>query len=124
MVRRIGKFFLLLSAMLIHAQEPSITISIHDPNGAPLSQAVVGVPFNVQVTIVADELKGQAPVVAGLKSFQVDNYGLQSTIHSSINGVSSTKKIFGYLVRIDKEGSYKLGPASIMIDNKKVISNS
>lgn len=88
-------------------------------DGAPLSQAAVGEPFLIEVTI-PDTKSTNAPKIEGVDSFNIRNAGIQIR---SINGNSSVKHL--YKVRIDIPGDdYLIGPATLYLDGDYLRSNT
>jgi hypothetical protein len=126
MVKRIGKYlysFIFVINSYSFAEE-YITLSACDMNGQAIAQAVVGVPFILEVNVVSQDNIPGTPHIAGLNQWVVEDKEHVSTINSLINGVRSTKKIFQYQVRADKPGSYTIGPAEIVIKKNHVRSNT
>ena len=108
--------FLILSAVQLHAQ---ITLKIVDQQGVELKQAGVGRPLMLEVSL--DDSGGviQNPVIKGTEKLYIRNAGMQMI---SINGHATTKH--KYLLRIDKPGTYKIGPAVIENGGQKLTSNT
>lgn len=113
-VGKVFIFFLSLSVVCLNAR---VTMEVRTDNGAQ-NQVVVGQPFTLDVVI--DEVYGsiQTPTIKGLNGFAVRQSG---SYMSSINGKSSAR--YSYQVRIDKLGSFTLGPAIVTHQQQEYISN-
>lgn len=113
MDKRIGKILLacLLGSTLVCADQ-SIKLYLQDMDQNPIRQAEIAVPFLLQVVAENIENADYPDSIDGFDQFQVTRYGAsQST--SIINGQKSERKIFNYVLKSDKPGSYKIGPVSI-----------
>lgn len=115
MVTRIGKIIFFLGFTLVCAQQVNntVTLRIADMQGSPIKQAALGVPFVIETIVAGPQVPLSTPVVERLKHFHIEHQGLVSTISSTINGVSSEKRIYRYIVRADKEGTFIVGPAIV-----------
>lgn len=133
MVRKIGNTIVMLVwccslyATIINDNDrqanATITMRLLDHNGEAVNQVAVGVPFILEVTVSSQQGAIEVPAVRGLQSFVVEHQTQVSTINSVMNGVRSTKKIFQYHMRADKQGSYTIGPASSIVDNQRIQSS-
>ncbi|OQA35902.1 MAG: hypothetical protein BWY54_00367 [Candidatus Dependentiae bacterium ADurb.Bin331] len=124
MVKKIGNaLFALLLIASCHAQETKISLDVLDQHGRPTSEVGIGVPFLIEATISGDE-QMNAPVIDRLKLMHIEDQGLVSTIRTTINGVSSNKKVYRYVVRADKTGSFTLGPARLQTKNGEISSHA
>jgi hypothetical protein len=112
----IGRILLLLSFFMLDAHA-RISMEVRTENGQS-NQVIVGQPFIIDVVI--EDLQGsvQAPTIKGLDAFVARRTGMYM---SSINGRSTTR--YSYQVRIDKLGSYILGPAVLTHQQQEHISN-
>lgn len=123
-VKKIGNSLVMIGMLLytVFVQADSIVLQSVDSNGALLQQAARGVPFFLEVITATGESYDQKPTIEGLSIFNLEDQGLASTIISTINGVRSVKKVYRFMVRADKEGSYTVGPAMIKT-NKGTLSS-
>ena len=116
----VGRSFIIASALLLFfPAQAALILKAFSMDGTPLKQAGAGQPFLLEVSLDANR-STQRPVIKGLDSpqIQISNRGLHMT---SVNGHSTVKH--SYKVRIDASGDYRLGPAELEIDGKKVRSN-
>ncbi|HEX4069398.1 MAG TPA: BatD family protein [Candidatus Babeliales bacterium] len=117
MVKIVGKilitFFCIIESFL-HAR---IALEVRTDNGTPNS-VVVGQPFTLDVVI--DDVYGSVakPSIKGLEKFNARQCG---SYMSSVNGKATAR--YSYQVRIDKIGSYVLGPATVIHQQQTIISN-
>lgn len=83
-----------------------ISLRVLDIDRSPLVQAGAGRPFLVEVTMHDVRTIGQPPIVQGLDNFTVKNAGVHiTTINSKVTAKYTLE------VRIDKPGTYTIGPA-------------
>ena len=87
-----------------------VELKIMALDGAPLEAVGIGVPFLLEVTVSGRDVN-QKPKIAGLNSLLVQTAG--SRVYM-FNG--ETSSAYTYKVRIDKPGSYVLGPATVFIN--------
>lgn len=114
MVTKIGKLiFTLLIYFNIYAQ--TVSMRLLTTNGIELASGAVGIPFMLEVVLKDDQENNlnQEIQVEGLNNFtiisrQIANYS------SSVNGVRTSEKRFIYILKVDKAGLIKLGPAHIV----------
>jgi len=113
-VGKIVIIFFCVVGSFVHAR---IALEIRTDNGTPNS-VVVGQPFTLDVVI--DDVYGSvpAPTIKGLEKFSARQCG---SYMSSVNGKATAR--YSYQVRIDKIGSYVLGPATIMHQQQNFVSN-
>ncbi len=97
----------------------SISMRVLDMDGLPIEQAGAGRPFIIELSMADVSHMGQPPVIAGVETFDVKNAGMRIM---TVNGKSTSKYL--YEVRIDKTGSYLIGPATFTQNNQKLISNT
>lgn len=124
MDKKIGKILLAcLFSFIISAQEQSIKLYLQDITQNPIRQVETGVPFLLQVVIDNVDGVGYPDDIPGFEQFEVSKYGSsQST--SVINGLKTERTILNYVLKSDRNGSYKIGPLSaIGSDNKKITSD-
>ena len=123
MDKRIGKILLtcLLGSTLVCVDQ-SIKLYLQDVDQNPIRQAEIAVPFLLQVVAENIENADYPDSIDGFDQFQVTRYGAsQST--SIINGQKTERKIFNYILKSDKPGSYKLGPVTIKDSQGAVIKS-
>lgn len=103
-----GRYFLSLLFLMSTLLSGKITLQVRDSEGDVTHDVAVGQPFNLQVQI--DQVGGsiQYPHIDGLDDFAVHKSGFQL---NTINGKSTA--YYTYQVRIDKSGTYEIGPAHV-----------
>ncbi len=106
MDRIVGKYFILLLVSFVSSSYATIELRALSMNGEVFEQAEVGQPFILEVMVSDSGGSLQVPAIKGLERFSAKRTGLYM---SSINGKSTTK--YTYQVRIDKSGTYEIGPA-------------
>ena len=115
----VGKIGLCICACLnISVVAVPLELKIQSIEGVPLEQVGVGVPFLVDVTASGRDTR-QKPEIAGLETFDVNQTGMRVF---TING--DTSITFTYKVRIDKPGTYTIGPATMVLNGRPVQSKS
>ena len=104
----------LFFAMYLDAR---VTMEIRSEGNVP-HQVAVGRPFTLDV--VVDDVYGsiQAPTIKGLDGHSVRLTGTHMT---SINGKSNAR--YSYSVRIDKLGTYTIGPAIVHHQQQELVSD-
>jgi BatD DUF11 like domain len=123
MVKKIGNSIALMLWSFIVCADNSVSMRILDSNGDPIMHAVERIPFVLEVMVSSQDGSAQTPEIKGLHQFSVEDKTHVSTINSIINGEHSTKKIFRFVLRADKQGRYSIGPAYTLIDKQRVQSN-
>src|SRR3989337_3014884 len=123
MVKKIGNIITLIAWCGSLFADTSISMQLLDHNGQPTKQVAVGVPFALEVVVSGQQGALEIPAIKGLQSFLVEDKTHVSTINSVINGERTTKKIFQFRVRADKQGNYTVGPAYSIADNQRIQSN-
>lgn len=121
MVSIVGKYRWLMPfcfCVALYVNAVPVELKITSLDGAPLESAGVGVPFLVEVKTEGRDTT-QKPHIAGLGTFQVQQAGMRVY---SLNG--QTTSSFTYKVRIDKAGSYVIGPAELYIDGVRAQSKA
>lgn len=93
--------------------------------GQAPSTVSVGENFRVIYRVNADANNIRLPELDGINIL----YGpstQHSTSYTSINGKATTsvENTFTYVMRIDKEGSYTIDPASVTVDGQQIHSNA
>lgn len=93
-----------------------ISLRITDKQGVPIKQATVGVPFNIE-----------AVASATMRDFEMDGLDAvtilgKQTKSQYINGVTTVTYVFP--ARIDKVGSYTIGPVTAEVDGTIEASNA
>ena len=83
-----------------------LVLNITDMRDAPASVIEVGVPFKIKISVHGFSIQGKELAIKGLEQVVVDAHQEQISI---INGVRSC--VHTYCARIDKIGSYVVGPA-------------
>ena len=115
MVKKIGNLFIcaltFLQIATICAAPTSVSIAVLDHNGRPSKQVAVGIPFLIEVTVQGEDVAG-TPQVDRIGQFHIKDQSM-STMRTTINGVTTIKKISRYTMRADKEGVFTLGPAKM-----------
>ncbi len=117
MVKIVGKFFIILFCIVGSFLHAGISLEVRTDNGTPNS-VVVGQPFTLDVVI--DGVYGSIPLptIRGLEKFNPRQCG---SYMSSVNGKATAR--YSYQVRIDKIGSYVLGPATITHQQQELVSS-
>ena len=117
MFKIVGKIFISFIALAALFLNAGVSMEIRTEGGAK-NQVVVGQPFTLDVVI--EDVYGsiQTPIIKGLDGFVARQSG---SYMSSINGKSTAR--YSYQVRIDKIGSYLLGPAVVTHKQQELVSN-
>ena len=118
-MNHIKQLFITLTLLLTHglnAQEISIK--------APATIGA-GVPFHVSFEVEGKSNKFQGPTFKGLSVLSGPSTSSSSSF-SWINGQTTSRVTtqYNYLVQADKEGTFTIGPATCMVDGKKISSQS
>lgn len=100
------------------------TLKITDTDGRAINQASMGVPFLLHVVVDRFANDTKQPVIEGLEKedFHVTYQGTTSSIQQ-LNQQVTVSRTFTYMVRIDKAGTFVIGPARVNIQGGFVISN-
>ena len=77
-----------------------------------------------RVSFTLENSKGSSFVPPSFKDFEVVSGPSQSTQMTIINGRSSQKISYSYTLTSSKIGKFTIGPATIMVDNKKLETKS
>lgn len=99
----------------------SISLQIFDAQGNELESVGVGQPFVLKVSMEGFKKRVSRPVIPHLERIQGENAGEGHTSQSR-NGQVSMHTYFSYVGRIDKEGSYLIGP--VRQENEGVVVTS
>lgn len=116
MIKIIGKSIFLLS-FLVTCLDARVIMEIRS-EGEISNRVAVGRPFTLDV--VVDDVYGsiQAPTIKGLDGCVVRLVGTYMTM---INGTSNAR--YSYSVRIDKLGTYTIGPAIVHHQQQELASD-
>ncbi len=117
--KRIATYFLFLACLLTGskiamAQAPFLSAT------ATKSTAGTNEQFQLTYTLNASGQRFQGP---DLSDFYVHSGPNQSNSMQYVNGNFSQSISITYLLQPKKEGSYKIGPASIEVEGKRIVSN-
>lgn len=117
-MKNLLKYFLLVfiitTADNIFAQDPSFTATV---NNNPVA---VGQQFQLSFRLEGSGKNFQPP---SLSEFQILSGPNQSTSMQYINGVMSQSLTYSYILVGTKEGTFRIGPASIEVNGKKITSS-
>jgi hypothetical protein len=124
MAQKTGKlFFLLLFVTQIIYADPQVAIQITDASGYESQTIGVGIPFLITVEVSGDAGGASNPDLETYPIFSLQQAGTSSSI-STINGRTAIKKQYRYQGRIDKEGTYTIGPARVQKNGSTFSSKS
>lgn len=119
MVSNVGKLFLLMFILFgVGAQAADLKLRIVDQNNMLLKEATAGYPCKIEITV--SDVSGSLPHIAipGIEQFHMFGREVQ---RRSVNGVNTVTH--RYTVRTDKPGVFELGPVTIEVDGKSLVSN-
>ena len=121
MERKIGKlsFLLLLICGITFGLYAEINVSIQalsKSSRKPVEIVGVGIPFILEVVVKNGPDSAKAPDIDGLDSFKILSSGSSTNI-MTINGVTTKKRIFQYVVSAGQPGKHVLGPAVVEVEN-------
>ncbi len=135
MVKKIGKktYFLLIGACLsflycidlLAAKTPTISLQLVDQQGRYISKIGVGMPFSVQVTVSGDSRSLPKPEIKGIEQFAAGTgrSGISSSTQiQSINGVTTVSEQSSMQARVNKQGIFEVGPATIECNGQTISS--
>lgn len=123
MDKKIGKLVMLfvLSWAWLSYADSKLSLHVTDMQFDELVQVEEAEPFILQV--IAQDLNIDQPqYIPGFENFQVSLAGTSQRT-STINGQTSHEMIFNYVLKIDKKGSYTIGPLSVDDNGQKHLSN-
>ncbi|MDP3888937.1 MAG: BatD family protein [bacterium] len=98
----------------IHAA--SLSLRLVDTDYQELQQVAVGQPFILEVTM--NDVRDEVPLIAGIEHLRIVG---RSTRVSTINEKSTVH--YDYIVHVDEQEDLKIGPAMIMHNGTRVVSN-
>lgn len=119
MVKIVGKIFLIcFLAQIVTFLRASIALEVRSDSTIP-NQVIIGQPFFLEVTI--KDISGAIPhiTINGIEKFNPKETG---SFRSNVNGKVTAR--YSYQLRINKLGTYTLGPASIDYQNQTIVSNT
>lgn len=108
----------MLATFVACAADPRIFLTLQDINGDALEQAAAGVPFIVEVVIQGLEGAVDSLTIQGAEKFASARQGVTQSIQT-INGVTTSKMIHRFAMRIDSSGTYQLGPVIVTHSGKE-----
>ncbi len=117
MVKIVGKLFIIFLCLMGSFLHAGISLEVRTDNGTPNS-VVVGQPFTLDVVINGVYGSIPQPTIRGIEKFNPRQCG---SYMSSVNGKATAR--YSYQIRIDKIGSYVLGPATITHQQQEFVSN-
>ncbi len=123
MDKRIGNVYLIaltLCAISSAHLPASMSLVAKDMYGKHIQQAEVGMPFTVEVQVV------DGPAYEPTLDIPQEVHVLDKSVSSSyrsINGKTSGSRTYTYRMRIDKEGSFIIGPAQIVTGQPSTMSS-
>lgn len=114
----VSGLILITACINVHLVAGKIRMEIRSESGIS-QQVALGRPFVIDV--IVDEVHGsvQTPTLKGLDGFDVHLSGVSST---SINGKTNAR--YSYTVRINKLGTYAVGPAVVHYQQQDLVSDS
>lgn len=118
MIKIVGKIVLLIGLLLhgyVYTQE--LALQITDMRDVPITSIEVGTPFKIKISVHGFSIQGKELVIQGLEQVMLDAHQEQISI---INGVRSC--MHTYCARIDKLGTYTIGPARASYQGQEIIS--
>jgi hypothetical protein len=124
MVQKIGKLFFVATLWVgILCGQPQVSLHISDSNGQDVEELGVGIPFLVDVEIAGEGAGLSEPQVETDPVVKLVAGGTSSSIRS-INGKTTVKKNYRFQGRVDREGTYTIGPAHVQRGAERFSSNS
>ena len=106
--------FVVIPCVFLYAQDPAFTASV---NNNPVA---VGQQFQLSFRLDGTGRNFQPP---SLSEFRVLSGPNQSTSMQYINGSMSQSLTYSYILVANKEGTFRIGPASIEVNGKKITSS-
>ncbi len=110
----VGNWFLIGCLLCTTMAQARVTLRALDVRGHTLQEAVVGMPFKLEVGIEDEDGVTEKQSIDALDAFTVTG---RQTHLMSINGVQTAKNIFS--VHATKQGTYTIGPARATINGKE-----
>src|SRR5476651_2729997 len=105
---------LLFCTGVVFAQEPKFTASVDK------SEVGTGDRFEVTFSVNGNAERFTPPTLAG---FEIVGGPNQSSSMQIINGSTSMSIAFSYVLMPTKEGDFVIGPASIVVNGKRLTTN-
>jgi len=120
MVRIVGKLLLIPLFIFSFFSYSAVNLQLKALSfeGDTVEQVGVGQPFILQVEVSGKVNTSKRPQIEGLDNFYVGQTGFEMR---TVNGQSSIK--YKYHSRVDKQGNYQIGPATIEEGGKTISSN-
>lgn len=119
-MKRIFLTAVMMIALILSAIADEITFVANAPRSVEVNQ-------QFRLTFKVNRVNVKEPAIPDLSDFQILTGPHRSTQQSyqSINGKmeSSESVTFTYILMAEKEGEYRIPPASIVVDGKKISSN-
>ncbi len=128
MVRKIGNAYIFIFLLFFHFNclgvvSISVDIQVLDEQGIPITQTGIGIPTILKVIVRGTSSQVDTVYIDGLKYFDVERRGTAKQL-STINGVTSIKTVYQYMIRAQNEGMYSIGPVHVSIDGTSYNSQS
>lgn len=123
MVKKIGKislFFICMVSSFHLFGQPSVTVIVFDKKGMPVDTVGLGAPFFIDVVTTTEDHTSLPKLVTD-PSIETTFQGSSSRVYS-INGTRSATKSYRYSACAYKEGTFDVGPATIMIASQEQTS--
>jgi hypothetical protein len=110
----IGSSFFLFAhvATFTAPPEPQVQMYVRDAQGEQVKQLGVAVPYTLEVVITNVQGEIDDLVIQNSNEALLHRQGVTRAVNS-INGVSTSKLIYRYSLRFDRQGSYTIGPARV-----------
>jgi len=106
----------LFCTFVAHAQM-HVHVRAFNSGRCELEQAQVGKPFRLEISVEESDGAISEPEIEGIESFYVSSSGYHM---QNING--RTTIVYNYTIRIDKKGSFSIGP--VTVEDEKTIAKS
>lgn len=121
MVRKIGNIFLIFcigifSMHYIGAEPIAVEMRLLDEQGIMITKTGTGIPIVLEIIVRGTSSGASKIYIGGLKDVDVEQQGTTKQV-STVNGVSSTKTVYRYMIRAKKEGIYTIGPAQVHLES-------
>ncbi len=118
----IGKWLLALVCIGIVQAHSPIGIEILDAQGRKADKVQLGLPFYIDVEVVTEEHSSHPKLVTD-PAIVTNMQGSRSSVYS-INGHRTVSKNYRYSAQALDEGSFSVGPATVMIGGVSVDSET
>lgn len=119
MVKIVGKIFIICCiAQIATFLDASIGLEVRSDSTIP-NQVIIGQPFFLDITI--KDITGTIPnfTIQGIEKFNAKQTG---SFRSTLNGKVTAR--YSYQLRINKVGTYTIGPATLDYQNQHITSNT